>query len=325
MHAGRTLTVTALLLATALLTACGGPTGDGAAPGTTTPGAGPSGPVTVKHRYGETTLPGRPQKIVALDLQWTDVLAALGQPPAAYAADPTTGTALPWQEGRLGAAEIIPAGTGIPWERLIDLAPDLIVATWAIQDESEYRKLTDIAPTIPLLSADQVDSWQDIAAAAGQVLGVPDKAAALVENARRQTAEVRRSLPGLAGKTFAMANYVAGDGIWVVADPKDGSSVFFDQLGLAISPTILARGGSGGRVKLSLENAGLLDSDLLVLFTSGNDPRQLVGYDGLPSVRKGSAVALDYPAVVGLNTPSPLSIPYSLERIRPALTAAAQP
>jgi iron complex transport system substrate-binding protein len=49
----------------------------------------------------------------------------------------------------------------------------------------------------------------------------------------------------------------------------------------------------------------------------------MAGYDQLPAVRSGAVAVLDYAAVVGLNTPSPLSVPYSLERIRPALEAAA--
>jgi iron complex transport system substrate-binding protein len=40
-------------------------------------------------------------------------------------------------------------------------------------------------------------------------------------------------------------------------------------------------------------------------------------------VRDGAVAVLDLAAVSGLNTPTPLSIPYSLEQIRPALEAAA--
>jgi iron complex transport system substrate-binding protein len=40
-------------------------------------------------------------------------------------------------------------------------------------------------------------------------------------------------------------------------------------------------------------------------------------------VHAGAVAVHDLPAVTGLNTPTPLSIPYSLERIRPALDAAA--
>ena len=47
----------------------------------------PAGEVTVTHLYGETVVSGRPERIVSLDVQWTDVLTALGHPPVAAAID----------------------------------------------------------------------------------------------------------------------------------------------------------------------------------------------------------------------------------------------
>jgi iron complex transport system substrate-binding protein len=40
-------------------------------------------------------------------------------------------------------------------------------------------------------------------------------------------------------------------------------------------------------------------------------------------VAAGAAAEVDYVSVVGLNTPTPLSIPFSLEVVRPTLEAAA--
>ena len=205
------------------------------------------------------------------------------------------------------------------------MQPDLIVVTYYVQDESEYERLSQIAPTIPLLTdTEQVDSWQALAGVAGRVLGVEDRAATLVTDAEQRSEDVLAELPGLQGKTFALANYVPGDALYVVADPEDGSSVFFAQLGLSIDPGILeVADGVSGRATLSLEQVGLLDSDLLVMFTNGADPSEVAGFANLPAVQSGAVSTLDYAAVVGLNTPTPLSIPYSLDLIRPALEAAA--
>jgi iron complex transport system substrate-binding protein len=57
--------------------------------------------------------------------------------------------------------------------------------------------------------------------------------------------------------------------------------------------------------------------------TNGAEPAEIPGYDARPAVQDGAVAVLDLAAVTGLNTPTPLSIPYSLERIRPALEAAA--
>jgi iron complex transport system substrate-binding protein len=45
-------------------------------------------------------------------------------------------------------------------------------------------------------------------------------------------------------------------------------------------------------------------------------------WDQLRAVKAGAVSVLDYAAVSGLNTPSPLSVPYSLKLIRPALEKA---
>jgi iron complex transport system substrate-binding protein len=144
------------------------------------------------------------------------------------------------------------------------------------------------------------------------------------DEADQRSADVLRELPGLEGRTYALANDVPGDALSVVADPEDGAGRFFSQLGLQIAPDLLAiADGEAGRATLSLERVDELDADLLVLFTNGADPEEIPGYDELPAVRAGAVAVLDLPAVTGLNTPTPLSIPYSLERIHPALGAAA--
>ncbi len=283
-------------------------------------------PVDVEHKYGTTTIPARPQRIVSLDTQWTDVLLALKAPLIGRALDPTlpTGT-FPWQEGLVDDITSITAGDSLPLEQIAALKPDLIVVTYFVQDEATYDQLAGIAPTIPLLSAaDQVDQWQEIATVAGQFLGEPDAAAELIADVDSTVQATADELPALDGLTYALANWVPGDAIYVVADPEDGASVFFAQLGLTITPSVLAvADGVSGRATLSLERVDLLDGDLLVLFTNGADPDDIPGYAALPAVKTKAVAVLDYAAVVGLNTPTPLSIPYSLELVRPALEAAA--
>lgn len=306
-----------LALLTAPLAGCGGGGGDTA----TSSGEG----IAVEHRYGTTTLDGTPRRIVSLDNQWTDVLVALDAPLVGAALDPAIeGGRYPWQTGIPADVEDIPVRDAIPYEAVAALEPDLIVVTWAVTQASEYESLSEIAPTIPLLGDEEVDAWQDIARTAGEVLGEADQAEALVSEADQRGADLAAELPGLDGKTYALASYVPGDAIYVVADPDDGAATLFAQLGLQIDPDLPAiAGGAAGRAELSLERVEELDADLLVLLTNGADPADIPGYDDLPSVQDGAVAVVDLATVTGLNTPTPLSVPYSLERIRPALEAAA--
>jgi iron complex transport system substrate-binding protein len=47
------------------------------------------------------------------------------------------------------------------------------------------------------------------------------------------------------------------------------------------------------------------------------------GYSALPVVQSGAVSLLDVTDVSALNTPTPLSIPYALDLIRPELEASA--
>ncbi len=290
----------------------GGPSGDGE-------------PLTVEHRFGTTEISERPQRIVSLDWQWTDVLAALGAPPVAHLVDPTVGGDFPWDEGQLGDSTILEATTTAPVEQILEADPDLIVVTYLVEDQDDYDTLAAIAPTITTLSDSQVDMWQDIAATAGAVLGEEEAAAALVDDVEAEVAAVAEDLPGLEGKTFTFANYVPGDAMYVLSDPDDGANVLFGQLGMEIAPAILdADDDSPGRVKLSLENIDMLDADLVMVLTNGADTADIPGFDELPAVEAGASLVMDYVDAVALNTPTPLSIPWALESLQPALEASAQ-
>ena len=282
----------AVLLASLLVgvAACSGSDADAEGEDPTTTAGGESAgvefdEVTIEHAYGETPISERPQRIVSLDTQWTDAL---------------------------------------PYEQIAALEPDLIVVTYLAQDEEDYQTLSAIAPTIATLSDNQVDTWQDITDAAGQVLGEPEAAQRVIEQVDGQVASVGEELPGLDGQTFALVNYVKGDAFYVVSDPQDGAVVLFTQLGMVISPEIIEAGdGASGRATISLERTDLLDADLLLLLTNGEDPSSIPGYDSLPAVAAGAAAQLDYATAVAVNTPTPLSIPWALQELRPQLEAAA--
>lgn len=290
--------------------------------------ASTEGTITIEHTFGTTELPGTPERIVSLNVQWTDVLVSLGVQPVAHAIDPQAGDSglYPWQTGLSDDVETLELDPeALPLEQIASLQPDLILATWVATDEATYESLSEIAPTIPLLVGPGVDRWQDMTETAGELLGLEDEAADVIAEVDQLVADTAAELPGLSGKTVAMANYVPGDMIYVVTDPADGANRLFQDLGMELDPELAAApGAESGRTPISPEQAGMLDSDVLVMFSNDGDPHDLVGYDQLPAVSRGSVAELGYSEVVGLNTPSPLSIPYSLDFVLPALETAAE-
>ncbi|QSE78838.1 hypothetical protein [Rhodococcus koreensis] len=118
---------------------------------------------------------------------------------------------------------------------------------------------------------------------------------------------------------FATGQLVVG------ADPDDGASAVFRRLGLTLPQALVDEAGAtGGRLALSPERVDALNADLVVMLPNGgtrDDLMALPGFDRLPSVQQGGLAVEDDATVVGFNTPSSLSLQYSLGRITPQLEA----
>src|SRR3954469_9058016 len=158
-----------LVLALALLPGCGadaddGGTGGGAAAET----EAKAFPVTIAHKFGETTITKAPKRIVVVGLREQDSLLALGIVPVAttewYGKHP--GAIFPWAEKALGDApkpEVLSFTDGIQVERVAAQRPDLILAVYSGLDKKDYDTLSKIAPTVaqPPGQVDWGSSWQD--------------------------------------------------------------------------------------------------------------------------------------------------------------------
>ncbi|MDI2027141.1 ABC transporter substrate-binding protein [Saccharopolyspora sp. TS4A08] len=282
-------------------------------------------PVTVEHRFGTTTIDHVPKRVVSLDRQWTDVLLSLGVQPVGYGVDRMMPAGqVPWE--RLGPDAVgVDVAGGVPVERILALQPDLIVSSYAITDPATYRLLSRVAPTIAAPSqADSVPAWQDLVRTAGRFLDRPADAERVVSSVEGRIAETARRLPGLRGKTFAMGRYVVGDAIYLVADEDDGATQLFRSLGMRIHPPVVEAGTAThqARIRVSPERVDLLRADLVAFLVTGGDRSALSGIPGFAQL-PGTVEVLAYPTIAGLNTPSPLSLPYALDQFLPSLEAAA--
>jgi len=282
-------------------------------------------PVTVDHRFGTTTIETVPERIVTIDLQWTDVMLSMGVEPVGYSVDTfMPETRVPWQRLPSGATALS-LTDGVPVEQILALDPDLVVVSFSLTDQETYDLLSARVPTIAgPPAAEEVTPWQELVRTAGKILDETDQAEQVVSSVEEKVTATAAELPGLKDKTFVLAQYVVGDGITAVADDADGSSIFFQQLGMTMLPAIRAEGEKAGkaRVQLSTERVDLLRSDLLAFLINGGDESDLADLPGFGKL-PGTVALLDYPTIVGLNTPSPLSLPYSLTQLRPYLDTAA--
>ncbi|MBY6683954.1 ABC transporter substrate-binding protein [Rhodococcus sp. BP-149] len=329
MHSTTTRRFATAVAALTLLTAvgCSSDQTSDAAPDT------PTGTVTIDHALGSTSVDraelGSDPRIVTLTVPATDAALALGVQPVAFASD-VTGSPdghYPWQTELAADVPLVPVpvdGT-LPIEEIASYAPDLILADFAASTPAQYDQLTALAPTIPVIG-DTVSPYDALTRALGTVLGREDAAEAAIARTETALADTAAALPGLAGKTALLSQYIpATQQLVVVADPDDGASAFYQELGMTLPPIERAE-TAGNRLVVGPERVDILNSDLVIILVNGGtaaDLEALPGWADLPSVRSGGMLITDYATIIALNTPSPASLTYALEKVRPTLRSIA--
>ena len=281
------------------------------------------GSVTVTHMFGETKVPAAPKRVVSAGYTEQDDLLAVGVVPIAVTnwwGDQPFGV-WPWAQPKLGGAqpEVLDLSNGIQVDRIAALKPDLIVATNAGVDEDTYKKLSQIAPTIPQSGQDAFfEPWKTQAAAIGRAAFKFDEMAALVKAVEDRFTEIAKNNPQFSGKkALLLEGAIVGDAVNVLA-PRWRSD-FLTQMGLAI----LDIGGTITRDQMG----PMLDSaDVLIWSTESDDQQAALLAD--PTVAKLRATTGNRNVFTGKDLAgaiafaSPLSYPVVADRLTPALAKA---
>ncbi len=187
---------------------------------------GDAGAVTVRHQFGETTIPAPPKRVVSAGYTCQDDLLAVGIVPIAvtnWFGDQPFGV-WPWAQPKLGDAKpvVLNLDNGIQVNQIARLRPDLIVATDAGVDADTYQKLSAIAPTVPQSGGDAFfEPWKDQAAAVGEAVFQAEQMKSLVAAVDKRFSEVGTKYPQFNGKevlllegTLHQDNVVASVARW---------------------------------------------------------------------------------------------------------------
>ncbi|NEW39001.1 ABC transporter substrate-binding protein [Nocardia cyriacigeorgica] len=286
--------------------------------------------VTIKHGLGETTVEGTPERVVTIGNQWLDATLSLGVTPVGYADNVSVlagGQKVPWEPDSLSEATVLKQGSDLA-EQIAGLEPDLILVPAFLVDQAMYDKLSKLAPTIgPVTEGAQVDLWTDQVTTLGKVLHKEDAAGKVIADVDTKISDVSAKYPNLAGKTFLTCMLTGPSQLMVLADPEDGSSKLFYDLGLSIPQNIVDEAPEGGRLALSPERLGDLTSDILMcgaMPTYEQKFKELPGYNDLPAVKSGGMTFLDTMTISAINTPTALSVPYVLEKLDPTFAAVGK-
>ena len=104
---------------------------------------------------------------------------------------------LPWDEELLGDVEpkLLDSTSGVPFEQILALEPDVIIAVVSGITEDDYARLSQIAPTIPFKETAWATTWQEAMSTIGSVLGQPKRAAELTEETDDAIADLAANIP----------------------------------------------------------------------------------------------------------------------------------
>lgn len=323
-------------IAVAALTLAGCTAGDQDPQGSAESTSGPL--ATVDTMFGEVEIP-QPEdgELTVVALGWSDaeMALALGVTPVAvfdwqaFGAD-NKGVG-PWATELFGDVEpeLIERGDQtLNYEQILALEPDLILNTRSGNDEAEFDRLSEIAPTVyaPEGTAPFATEWRDQLTLVGESLGRADEAEALVSETEEQITAAAAEHPEFEGLTVASAAKF-GDAYGAYL-PGDGRFDLLAELGFVNNPPIEELDSSGFFASVSAENITALDADVAVILPIGftlaeteTDPL----LSSLAVVSEDRAVFLDPASELAgaWSAASVLSIPVVLDGLVPQLADAA--
>ncbi|WAC55383.1 ABC transporter substrate-binding protein [Gordonia sp. SL306] len=312
--------VTAALVS--LVAACSAPADDSSTDSSTDSSVAYT-PVTIDHQYGTTSIEHRPQRVISLASNWTDTLAALDIPiTAQFAEQGYSGpnNRFAWTPEHDSEVEIVGSMAALDISKVAAYKPDLILAGYT-GGQKNYDRLSALAPTIPVMKKGAtVDTWEDITQATGTMFGKNAAADDLVDGTNDKITRFRSDHPNAAGKTFTFAQFQPTGDVGAINSVEDPAAGLLAQLGFTLNPKLAAEHtGTVTRSRISSERIDLLDSDLLVAWTLGDDSayQKVSGWNGLTAVENDTVVYLTNDNAPAFGVPSAPSVGYVIDLLNP--------
>jgi iron complex transport system substrate-binding protein len=293
-------------------------------------------PVTIAHKYGETTITEKPERIVLVGLTEQDALLALGVVPVAtrewYGEKP--GAIFTWAEDKLNGAElpVVLPGAELNFEQIAGLNPDIIIGLYAGITQEEFDTLSKIAPVVaqPAEYADWGIPWQELTRTIGLIVGESARAEELITGVEEKFAAMREAHPEFQGATGVVASsWGYPDNYWVYG-PEDSRGRFMTELGFVIPEEVnqLAVEQDSFGATVSLERLDLVDLDVTIWFAGNAEQSEAYRaepiYQQLKLYSENRDIFLTDtdPIYDAFNFSSVLSLPFALDGLEEQLSLA---
>ena len=166
--------------------------------------------ITANETVGETEIPAKPERVIALDTGELDNMLALGIEPIAYAHSDSM-TEIP---DYLNDGDAVDLGgyDALDLEQIKNLEPDLIIgSSLRIDDDGLKQKLQDIAPTV--LSVRPGVTWKENFTLFASAVGEEEKAAEIMADYDEHVKQVGEDVVEANGgevPTISMLRFMSG-------------------------------------------------------------------------------------------------------------------
>jgi iron complex transport system substrate-binding protein len=286
-------------------------------------------PVTIEHKYGETTIDAEPQRVVSVGFGEHDGLLALGVIPIAvrdwYGDQPDA--TWPWAQDELGDAHpVVLASDEENFEQIAALEPDLIVGISSGMTQEQYDILSAIAPTVaqPGEYIDYGTPWDVALEITGRAVGRAAEAEQVIADTKQLFADAIAEYPEFAGATAAVTFFFEEQpGAY---GSQDIRSRTLTDLGFIVPEEIDTLAGDAFFVSVSPEDLSVIDTDVVVWIGLGEDTtaavRDLPTRPSTRMVQEGRELVADDLLSGAFSHASPLSLEYVIERLVPELALA---
>ncbi|MEM7125988.1 MAG: iron-siderophore ABC transporter substrate-binding protein [Chloroflexota bacterium] len=258
--------------------------------------------VTVRHQYGETTIPRNPQRVVT-EMNTGEIMVSLGVMPVGYIAFEDQGISPILAEAAPDMV-FLPVVDGPNYEQIVALDPDLIIGSWMMGtdgNEEHYELLSAIAPTLTF--NDWPGSyWQDSTRQVAMLFDRQKQAEAVIADYDAFVQETRERIAPIFGDETVSPLLFFGPTPWLYTPryayddrvvPEDSTGWLYHELGLTPGDEIAELIGSDmlGLSNVFLEISGEqlpeMTADHLVVFPNG--------YSGAEGISEGYTEYLESP------------------------------
>lgn len=292
--------------------------------------------VTISHVYGETTFDAAPERFVTVSWIDQDVIIALGTVPVGMPFYDWGGDGegfLPWTRAAIGDRPLpvlLDNANGLPFEKIVELTPDAIVGIYSGMTQDEYDTLSKIAPTVAYPAIPFGTPWEEVTRIIGRIMGKAATAEALVQETIATVQTAGANYPQLQGKTFAYGS-PSDTGLYIYTT-VDARVQLLSLLGMESCDFVknlpVGDEQTAFYQDISAERLGEIDADILILWFGTQDDADAAAaqptIQAIPAFKNGAyAPIIGESDVMAVSAPSPLSIPYIIDRYVPELAAAA--